>query len=243
MSLKLTAAHRSAIGLRERNEDRVGMIMPSEPELSTKGMIAAVADGVSGSQGGGKAAEYAVHSLLTEYYASPSSEQVTAALDTVIGAINHQINEQAALLGARGSMATTLTALVLRGHAYYFSHVGDTRLYRLRNDTFEQLTMDHVVDQSAKQHLLTRAIGLDSRVMIDHGTDNIETGDIFLLATDGVWAALPEHELSWHLSELVDDKRSAEGTATLLIDAALAADSTDNLSVLVVRVDQLPEIR
>lgn len=233
MHLKLTAAHQTTIGLRERNEDFVGMIMPDEPALSTKGMIAAVADGVSGSQGGGEAAEYAVRSLLTDYYTSPEPGEVTEILDAVISIINRQINE-------RGGMATTLTALVLRGDTYYFSHVGDTRLYRLRNDELKQLTVDHVADQSAKKHMLTRAIGLDSRVMIDHGTGKIETGDIFLLATDGVWAALPEHELSWHLSELVDDKRSAEGTARLLIDAALAAGSTDNVSVLVVRVDQLP---
>ena len=241
MSIKLTAAHHTATGLRERNEDCIGMKMPDDTELSTKGMICAVADGVSGSEGGREAAEYAVHTLLTEYYASPKSGEVVEVLDKVIGAINRQISARGALLPERGGMATTLTALVLRDTAYYFSHVGDTRLYRLRNDEFEQLTTDHVVDQSAKKHMLTRAIGLDSRVVIDHGTGKIETGDIFLLATDGVWAALPEHELSWHLSELVDDKRSAEGTAKLLVDAALAAGSTDNLSVLVVRVDQLSE--
>ncbi|MFM8468060.1 MAG: PP2C family protein-serine/threonine phosphatase [Oxalobacteraceae bacterium] len=241
MSLKLTAAHQTTMGLRVRNDDCVGMMMPVEPALSAKGMIGIVADGVSGSAGGGEAAKLAVRSLLKDYYAAPDSN-VTEALDTVLCAINHQIYERGAAFAERGGMATTLTALVLRDHAYYFSHVGDTRLYRLRNDTFEQLTTDHVADSSAKKHLLTRAMGLDARVMIDHGTGELETGDIFLLATDGVWAVVPEHELSWHVSELVDDKRSAEGTAQLLIDAALAAGSTDNVSVLVVRIDQLPTI-
>ena len=240
MFLKLTAAHQTTTGLRERNEDFAGMIIPEEPVLSTRGMIAAVADGVSSSQGGGEAAEYAVRSLLRDYYASPEPGEVTDILDRVISVINSQISERGTMFAEHGGMVTTLTALVLRGNAYYFSHLGDTRLYRLRNDELEQLTVDHVADQSARKHMLTRAIGLDSRVVIDHGTGKIETGDIYLLTTDGVWGALPEHELSWHLSELVDDKRSAEGTARLLINAALAARSTDNLSVLVVRVDQVP---
>lgn len=243
MALQLTAAHHTIAGLRDRNEDFVGMIMPGEPELSTKGMIGALADGVSSSKSGAEAAEYAVRRLLTDYYAKQAQGTVTDTLDQVISAINSQTNQQGATLADYGGMVTTLTALILRGNEYYFSHVGDTRLYRLRNDELEQLTIDHVADTSTKRHLLTRAIGLDSRVVIDHGAGEIETGDIFLLASDGVWAALPEHELSWHLSELVDDKRSAEGTARLLIDAAMAAGSTDNLSVLVARVDQLPSPR
>lgn len=240
MPLQLTAAHHTTAGLRGCNEDFVGMIMPAEPALSTKGMIGAIADGVSSSEGGREAAEYAVRHLLADYYAMQETGSVTDVLDQVIGTVNRQLNRLGATLAEHGGMATTLTALVLCGNTYYFSHVGDTRLYLLRNDELKQLTVDHVADQSTRKHILTRAIGLDSRVVIDHGSGEIETGDIFLLATDGVWAALPEHELSWHLSELVGGKRSAEGTARLLIDAALAAGSTDNLSVLVVRVDQLP---
>ncbi len=241
MPLQLTAAHHTATGLREHNEDFVGMVTPGEPELSTKGMIAAVADGVSGSDGGREAAEYTVRGLLTDYYATPDTWQVTQGLDKVIKAINSWVNKQGSTRAQRGGMATTLTTLVVRGNFYYFSHVGDSRLYRLRGDEFKRLTTDHVWDHAELKHVLTRAIGLDSQIAIDHGMGELKAGDIFLLATDGVWAALPEYDLSWHLSELIDDKRSAEGTAKLLIDAALAAGSRDNLSVVVVRIDQLPE--
>ena len=241
MPLKLTAAHYTATGPRDHNEDFVGMVTPGEPELSIKGMVAAIADGVSGSDGGREAAEYSVRGLLTDYYATPDTWQVTQALDKVIKAINSWVNQQGSLRAERGGMATTLTALVLRGNFYYFSHVGDSRLYRLRDDEFKRLTADHVWDHAELKHVLTRAIGLDSQLAIDHGMGEIKAGDIFLLATDGVWAALPDYDLSWHLSELIDDKRSAEGTAKLLVDAALAAGSKDNASVVVVRIDQLPE--
>lgn len=241
MPLQFTAAHHTATGLREQNEDFVGMVTPGEPELSTKGMIAAIADGVSGSDGGREAAEYCVRGLLTDYYATPDTWPVTKSLDKVIKAINSWVQQQGSLRAERGGMATTLTALVVRGNFYYFSHVGDTRLYLLRNGELKKLTSDHVWDRPELKHVLTRAIGLDSQLAIDHGMGEIRTGDIFLLASDGVWAAMSHYDLCWRLSELIDNKLSATDTARLLTDAALAGDSKDNVSALVVKIDQLPE--
>lgn len=240
MFLQFTAAYFSATGLRHHNEDSVGMVIPSEPQLSDRGMIAAIADGVSGSADGHQAAEYTLRELLADYYEIPDCREVTRSLDEAIKAINLRVIRLGSLHTEIAGMATTLTTLVIRGNYYYFAHIGDTRLYRLRGDDLDLLTSDHVADQADKKHLLTRAIGLHSNLIIDHGTGEINHGDIFLLATDGVWSVLPEHELSWHLAELIDDKRSAEGTAKLLVDAALAAGSNDNLSALVVRIDQMP---
>ena len=240
MSLKFSAFYHSEAGLRRQNEDAVGMVIPEEPELSRRGMIAAIADGVSGGTRGREAADSSVQALLRDYYDTPPDLPIPQALDNVIKASNARIIQRDFADTEKTVSATTLTALVLKENFYYFSHVGDTRLYRLRGDELEQITIDHVSDQPEKKHLLTRAVGLSSDLLIDHGSGELENGDIFLLATDGVWSALPEHELSWHLSELVDNKRSAEGTARLLIDAALAGGSTDNLSVLVVRADLLP---
>lgn len=241
MPLVLTAAHHSQTGLRERNEDFVGMVTPAEPEISTKGMLAAVADGVSGSAGGREAAEYTVRGLLTDYYATPDTWPVTQALDRVLKAINHWVQKQGSTHAEKGGMATTLTALVLRGNFYYFSHVGDTRLYLLRQGTLKRLSTDHVWDRPEMRHVLTRAIGLDSQLAIDHGMGELREDDIFLLASDGVWGALPEYDLSWHLSTLDDKPDQPEATAKLLVDAALAAGSKDNASAIVVRVAQLPE--
>ena len=241
MPLCLTTAHHTTAGVREQNEDFVCIVTPNEPEITTRGILAAVADGVSGSKGGREAAECTVRSLMVDYYATPNSLQVPQALNVSIKSINSRISEQGWATTPQGAMATTLTVLVLRDDFYYFSHVGDSRLYLLRNDELKQLTTDHVLNSTDQKHVLTRAIGFNPDLEIEHGMGELKAGDIFLLATDGVWSLLPEYELSWHLSELIDDKRSAEGTARLLVDAALAAGSNDNLSALVVRVDQLPE--
>ncbi len=241
MPLLLTAAHHTTAGIRERNEDFVGMVTPPEPEISTKGMIAAVADGVSGSDGGREAAEYSVRGLLTDYYATPDTWPVTQALDRVIKAINSWVQRQGSTRAERGGMATTLTTLVVRGNYYYFAHVGDSRLYLLRNGTLKRLTADHVWDRPEMQHVLTRAIGIDSQLAIDHGLGELQQDDIFLLATDGVWSALPQDDIAWQLSTLAGQTTPPDDTARKLVEAALAAGSKDNATALVVRVHQLPE--
>jgi hypothetical protein len=138
-------------------------------------------------------------------------------------------------------MATTLTALVLRGCFYHFAHVGDTRLYLLRNGVLQRLTTDHVWDRPEMQHVLTRAIGLDTRLAIDHGMGEMKQGDVFLLVSDGVWAALTEYDLTRRLSELALGNADASGVAQALVDDALGAGSGDNASALVLKVDTLPE--
>jgi len=241
MPLSVLTGYASRTGSRERNEDFVGMATPEEPDLSTKGLLAAIADGISGHAGGREAAEYTVRGLLADYFATPDTWPVTQAMDRVLKAINSWVQTQGAKSRELAGMATTLTAVVLRGSFYYFAHVGDTRLYLLRGGTLTRLTTDHVWDRPEMQHVLTRAIGLDSRLAIDHGMGELRERDIFLLVSDGVWGWISEYDLTHALSTLALDQNSAEATAAQLVDHALQAGSTDNCSALVLRVLALPE--
>lgn len=217
------------------------MVTPREPELSVKGWIAAIADGISGNAGGREAAEYTVRGLFTDYYATSDTWPVTQSLDRVLQAINGWLQRQGSVRPELAGMATTLTTLVLRGGFYHFAHVGDTRLYLLRAGKLRRLTTDHVWDRPEMQHVLTRAIGLDSRLAIDHGMGELHERDVFLLASDGVWAALGEYEIIRLLSELPAGRLDAEQVATALVDAALAAGSRDNSSALALMVESLPQ--
>lgn len=241
MPLAIAAGHATAVGVRERNEDFVGMVTPNEPELSSKGLIAAIADGVSGNEGGREASEYAVRGLLTDYYATPDTWPITQALDRVIKATNSWVQRQGSVRKELAGMATTLTCVVLRGRFYHFAHVGDTRLYLLRAGVLNRLTSDHVWDRPEMQHVLTRAIGLDSRLALDHGMGELKENDVYLLATDGVWSALTEYDITATLSQLalgnIDGIQAADG----LVSAALAGGSNDNASALVLKVLALPE--
>lgn len=241
MPLVIDAGHATQRGLRERNEDFAGMVTPNEPELSAKGMIAALADGVSGNEGGREASEYTVRGLLTDYYATPDTWPVTQCLDRVLLAINGWVQQQGSVRPELSGMATTLTAVVLRGSFYYFAHVGDTRLYLLRGATLTRLTTDHVWDRPEMQHVLTRAVGLDSRLAVDHGMGELRERDVLLLTSDGVWDWVNEADITQALSRVALREADAGTAAQSLVDAALAAGSGDNCSALVLRVDALPQ--
>jgi serine/threonine protein phosphatase PrpC len=241
MPLSISIGHSTRAGLRERNEDFVGMVTPNEPELSTKGLIAAIADGVSGNEGGREASEYTVRGLLTDYYATPDTWPVTQSLDKVIKAINSWVQKQGSVRPELAGMATTLTTVVLRGNCYYFSHVGDTRLYLLRGGVLTRLTTDHVWDRPEMQHVLTRAVGLDTRLAIDHGMGELRERDVLLLACDGIWSFMTEYDMTSALSDVASGRTDAASCADALVEAALATGSTDNCTALVLRVDALPE--
>lgn len=247
MPLIVTTGHHSVAGVRPRNEDFVGMVTPDEPELSSKGMMAAIADGVSGNEGGREAAEYAVRGLLTDYYATPDTWEITTALEKVLVAINSWVQQQGSVRRELAGMASTLTSLVLRGRMYYTAHVGDTRCYLLRSDggdapyKVQKLTQDHVWDRPEMQHVLTRAIGMDTRLAIDHGMGELRLNDVFLLASDGVWAAISEYDLTDFLKQVSQKTITPEQASRALCDAAIAAGSQDNCSAIVLQIDALPE--
>ncbi|MFZ6771372.1 protein kinase domain-containing protein [Undibacterium sp. SXout7W] len=241
MPLIASTGHQSVAGIRSRNEDFIGMVTPDEPERSSKGLIMAIADGVSGNEGGREAAEYSVRGLLTDYYATPDTWEITTALEKVLVAINSWVQQQGSIRRELAGMATTLTALVLRGRMYYTAHVGDTRCYLYRDGKLQKLTQDHVWDRPEMQHVLTRAIGLDNRLAIDHGMGEARVNDVFLLASDGAWASMTEYDLTDYLKQVSQQILSAEEASIALCDAALKAGSQDNSSAIVVRIEELPE--
>lgn len=235
MPLTVAIGHASAAGPRPANEDFVGAATPTGADLAAKGIVAAVADGVSGHAGGREAAEYTVRGLLTDYYATPDTWETSVALERVLAAINRWVVAQAQQRREVAGMASTLTALVLRGRRYTIAHVGDTRAYRLRAGVLQRLTTDHVWDRPDMAHVLTRAIGLDSRLALDITSDEAAIGDRFVLLSDGVWSVLREAALSSLAST-----GNAQNAAQALVDAALAAGSSDNASAIVLAVDDLP---
>lgn len=131
-ALRVSLGHASAQGPRPRNEDFVGAATPEGEELEAKGMLLAVADGVGGHAHGREAAEQTVRSLLADYFSTPQTWSVDKSVDTVLAAVNRWLLGQSAKAREYAGMATTLTAVVLRGRRYHVAHVGDSRAYRWR---------------------------------------------------------------------------------------------------------------
>lgn len=233
--MDIAFGYASEQGPRPNNEDFGGFVTPPVATVAVKGWIAALADGVSGGAHGREAAESSVRNLLADYYATPETWEVTHTLDTLLQSQNRWLHGQVASRRDAGGMACTLTALVLRGHRWYLAHVGDTRLYRLRGGQLQRLTQDHTWEQPGMEHVLKRAVGLDSYLQVDYAEGDLEVGDCFLLVSDGVWQPLRQMSLHRQLA-LHDDPQVA---ARELVAAALQHGGGDNASALVARVNGL----
>jgi len=237
MPLQISVGQSTHTGARPRNEDYCGIVTPQDDQLSTKGAVLAIADGVSGNEGGREAAEYTVRGVLSDYYATPETWEVPHALDKVLVAINRWLLAQSVSHRELAGMAATLSMLVLRGNRFYLAHVGDTRIYRLRDQQLEQLTTDHVWDRPDMKHVLKRAIGLDQHLVMDYSEGELKIGDVYLLVTDGVWEPLGHKTMHGILHLHLDPLRAAEE----LTQAALARGGQDNASALVVRIDGIAD--
>ncbi len=236
MPLTVDVGYSSLTGPRQRNEDFCGMVTPQGAELENKGLIAAVADGIGGHQGGREAAEYTVRGLLSDYYATPDTWSVPHALEKVVVALNRWVMAEAGRQPELAGMATTLTALVIRGRRYVCAHVGDSRLYLLRDGVCLRLTSDHVWEHPELKNVLSRAVGLDRHFQLDFVDGELQQGDCFLLCSDGVWAALDHARLQSVLLAHPDAQQAAASLTSL----ALACGSADNASAVVLRVRELP---
>lgn len=235
-SLRIGAGHSSLTGPRPSNEDFLGFVTPEGETLETKGILAALADGVGGLAAGREAAEYTVRGLLSDYYATSATWSVPKALETVLAAQNRWLLSHAAARREMAGMATTLSALVLRGNRWYICHVGDSRIYLLRDGVLKRLTEDHVWDHPEMRHVLRRAVGLDAHLVVDHGEGELKAGDVFVLVCDGVWNTLGDEKLG----NLVRQQPDAQQCAADLTLAAVQKGAQDNCSALVVRVEEVP---
>ncbi|MEQ1774898.1 MAG: bifunctional protein-serine/threonine kinase/phosphatase [Burkholderiales bacterium] len=233
MPLEFAIGHATRTGKRERNEDFVGVVTPEADELSARGALLAVADGVSGEGAGREAAEYTVRGLLADYYATPETWEIPQSVDRVLSAINRWMMGQGAVDKSRAGMATTLSLLILRGNRYTIGHVGDTRVYRLRHHEMALLTQDHVWDRPDMRHVLKRAVGLDQHLMVDYSDGELLPKDRLMICSDGVWEPLGNKRIHELMLLHEDPQRMADA----LVDAALDAGSTDNATALAARID------
>ena len=235
MPLILAIGQSSLTGPRERNEDYVGIVTPISEQLSTKGALISVADGVSGNAGGGEASEMTVRTVSADYYATPDTWEPHQALDKVLNAANRWVLSQASANRDMAGMATTLSLLILRGQRYYSAHVGDTRIYLLRDNVLKQLTTDHVWDRPDMRHVLKRAIGLDAHLTADFGEGNLQIGDMFALLSDGVWDSLGDLAIHKGLTKFDNLDMVAEH----LTQAALKKGSLDNSTAVIVKITDI----
>ena len=223
------------------NQDFHGALIPTEPLLSLKGISVVIADGISSSEVSHVASESAVKSFLTDYYCTSESWSVKTSAQRVLAATNAWLHSQTrrsqyAYDKDKGYVCT-FSALVIKSTTAHIFHAGDCRIYRLAGHTLEQLTDDHRVIVSTEQTYLGRALGINPQIEIDYQALPIETGDIFLLLTDGVYEHVSGRLMANTVRGYAGDLDAA---AKRIVDEALEHGSRDNLTIQIVRVDELP---
>jgi serine/threonine protein phosphatase PrpC len=240
-ALKISVGQHSDKGRKPVNQDFHGVLYPKEPLLSLKGVAVVLSDGISSSNVSQIASESTVKSFLTDYYCTSESWSVKTSAHRVIAATNSWLyaqtrRSQHAYDRDKGYVCT-LSAMVIKSRAAHLFHVGDSRIYRVAGKGLEQLTEDHRIALSSEESYLGRALGVNPQIEIDYRTVKIETGDVFVLATDGV----AEHVSARSVAKTINDNAGdLDRAARLIAEEAHRNNSPDNLTVQIVRVDDVP---
>jgi len=229
--------------VREDNQDAILYPNGSTPALA--GSLHAIADGMGGYSYGGLASDLALKALTARLLDSASAAPAKA-LRSGVEAANLDVYKAAQSMGA-GRMGTTLTAAYILGESLHLAHVGDSRLYLVRNGRAVCLTSDHTVvgdmvrsrlipperlRTHAQRSVLTRAVGLGLFIQPDLDKVTLQAGDTLILCSDGVWSLIEDEEFA----QAAGQAASSRTLSQQLVDLALERHTDDNCSVVAVRV-------
>lgn len=236
----ILCAFRTDVGkVRANNQDA--------PIVSEKLRLYGVADGMGGHKGGEVASTGARDDLLRELEGkTPSVATLSGAIEEVNRQIYHQQEHDDALTG----MGTTLSVLWMSDNFVYIGHVGDSRVYLLRDGEFKQMTLDHslveqlvregvLTEEEAQNHpmrnIITRAIGTDESVEVDVVVEERRKGDLWLACSDGLHGLVDDRQMRDALRQYAPEK-----AADVLLKAALDAGGRDNVTLVIVHDGEEP---
>lgn len=232
---------------RRRNEDAIAWQQSS----NGRNLIAVLADGIGGQQGGDVASKTAVDTCMKQL--SPLLEQDTIrvtelidALNRAVSKANHHIRIEREKNISLSRMGTTLLILWVLGDQAFIANVGDSRCYRLTAGSVKQMTKDDTVAQSMVddgsiteseipripfRNVLTKAVGTESEVLADIQQVFISGDDTLILCSDGLTGAVNSENWPAIISQSKTIKQQVES----LVDESINNKATDNVSVIMVR--------
>lgn len=247
MTLQLALGIHSCAGRKTLNQDFCAGRIPEEPLLSSKGAAVALADGISSSTVSQIASETAVSSFLEDYYCTSETASVQHAGRQVLQATHawlYSQNQQIFGHDPDKGYVCTFSSWVVKGRFAYLFHIGDSRAYLWRAGNLQLLSNDHrqpaAGHTGSGQSYLSKALGAGPKLQLDYQKIELQQDDILLLLTDGVYEALTAAAMSSLLLANTSARQDMPSLAEQLTAAAYAAGSTDNLSALLLQVQQLP---
>jgi PPM family protein phosphatase len=229
---------------RPHNEDACGAHVESGGHV-----VVAVADGVSGNEGGEIASRTAIDETLREYRESPATWGPAKRLYRAAQRANIEIHDRALVVTELRGMSTTLTAVAIDVGTAYVAHVGDSRLYLIRDGRIVQKTKDHTVAADKRRlglargdrmndpdrSTLTRSLGRELIAAVDRISFALASGDTLLVCSDGLYNVLGNRELL----DGVSGRDSGEACEALIREAN-ERGTPDNLTAAVIRIGEVP---
>ena len=237
--------------VRDHNEDAIGC----DENIG----LAVLADGMGGHRGGEMASAITVSTILEtvtdklkKINPGNTDEETGYSLESLavhqaVALANKNVHDSSEANAQYRGMGTTVVVTLFYDDRFTVAHVGDSRLYRLRDLELEQITRDHSLMQelidrgfytpeqarnSLNKNLVTRAIGIDQNVQIDVQEDIAMSGDIYLLCSDGVTDMIEDHLIK---STMLDNENNLERAVTEIIRLANEHGGKDNISALLVK--------
>jgi len=239
--LKISIGQYSDKGRKKINQDFYGVSIPKEPQLTSKGIAIALADGISSSHVAHIASQATIKGFLDDYFCTSEAWSVKKSAHQVLSATNSWLYSQTQQGQYRfdkdKGYVCTLSAMIIKSTTAHIFHLGDSRIYRLRDNAIEQLTNDHRLWVSEEKSYLSRAMGINAWLEIDYDSFQVDRADVFLFVTDGIYEFVKSKFMSKVISEHHDDLDAA---AKIIVEEAFAKGSDDNLTVQIIRVDDLP---
>src|SRR5581483_4702787 len=235
---------------RDQNEDSSAYWEPSsEEQLQSKGRLAVIADGMGGYEGGQEASRMAVQTIC-ETYANSEVADHQVALVNSMRAAHKRIRNFALDHPDFFGMGTTCTAACIFADRLHYAHVGDSRLYLVRDGKIAQLTHDdsyvaRLVDSGAlrpeeaenhpQRHILTAALGISEEPAFETPPAPLalQSSDTLLLCTDGLWGTVSNDELKEYVNS-----RNASEACRELVRLAKERGGPDNITVQLLRIPQ-----
>ncbi len=237
--------------VRKNNEDSLLVIPPwSSISISKKACLFLVADGMGG-QNAGEVASHIAANFAKEWFTQKDLNEITPQMvDDLINSANEKVWEYSRQHPETNGMGTTFTIMIIKGDKAIIGHIGDSRVYRLNNNTLTQLTNDHSIvgeqvrlgkltPNQARVHpargILSKVLGARQFIKADIFETEIKADDEFVLCTDGVYCMLDSEEI-----EKIIKSTQPEQLTDTLINAANKAGGNDNSTVIAFKVNDIP---
>lgn len=239
--LKIAVGQSTSKGRKAVNQDSHGVHIPDNYLLDAKGIAIAIADGISSSDVSDIASQTAVNGFISDYYCTADVWSVKHSAQKVLQATNLWLYAQ----GQNGlsrfnkdkGYVCTFSSIIFKSNSFHILHCGDSRIYRLANNSLEQLTQDHRRVVSEDTSYLTRALGIQSQLDFDYSMQSLEINDVFILATDGIYEYIDDSAMLALMSEYKQDLNLA---CEKIIQHAYDNGSEDNLTIQIAQILELP---